>query len=403
MYLEEYIDNFNKHIYFKLNTKRKLVTSLCIPPMININELDVEISKCYTNYYLLKKHEKYTREERRQKYIEQNQNMNNKYYVKPADFCKSKYRYITAIKNDSWLKPTLKKLNKLLTKALYVEKKPLVPFIHSCFKKRSYKTNAESMLEFDYVIKIDMSNFYPSISRDKLYNFFKGYLKFGTDISKLLSIICTSSNGIDENNEYNLGQGLSTSGTLALLLNFSLFEYIYKLALEENITMAVYVDDITFGSNKEISQAFINKLFGLIKGNDMKINKNKFKSYNFGSTKKITGTYLHNGEMSVAFSKREEIEIQFKYLVDNKANMSNIEQFLDCFIVYQRFVGNVNYIQYVERKVHKKYWKIISELEGCFPSCLHRIKRNRIYCLDNLKKEDKKVLIGMFDKYRSKI
>lgn len=399
MYLEEYITNFNKHIIFKLNTKRKLKTCLYIPSVIKIDELDVEISKCYSSYYMLKKHEKYTREERQQKYIKQWENTDKKYYDRPEDFSKGKYRYITAIKSDSWLKPTLKKLNRLFTRALYNDRKPIVPFIHSCFKKRSYKTNAEAMLNYNYVLTIDMANFYPSISREKLYNFFKGYLNLETDISKLLSILCTSSNGIDEYNEYNLGQGLSTSGTLALLLNLSLFEYINKLALEENITMVVYVDDVTFGSNKQISQKFINKLFGLIKGNGMQINKKKFKSYNFGTVKKITGTYLRNGAISVAFSKREEIEIQYKYLFENKENIRSIEHFLDCFVVFQRFVGNINYIQYVEGKTHNKYLELMKGLVGCFPRCLHRIKRNRVYCIENLKKESKKDLMQKFDIY----
>lgn len=400
MLTEEYIKDFRKHSFYKLNTKKKLKKTLCIPEDVDLSKLASEVEKCYSNYYIRKKYEQYSRKERHSQYITQKKMKDEHFYQKPQDFDKKKYRYITAIKTNSWLKATLKKLNKILTKSLYDENKnPIIPFVHSSYKKRSYKTNAEELLDCNYVVTIDMSNFFPSISREKVYTFFKGSLKFDSDISKILSILCTSQNGIDNENKYNLGQGLSTSATLALLLNLPLFEYLYQQSQKEGISMCVYVDDIAFGSNKKINQEFINKLFGLIQHNGMHINKKKFKSYNLGSVRKITGTYLYNGKMSVAFSKREEIEYQYRYLKEYSNKIRSIEQYLDYFVVIQRFIGNINYMKYVEGSVLKKYEKLSAKVSCKFPKVLRKINKNEIYSLDNLKSEDKKELYKRFSDY----
>lgn len=398
MFIEEYINSFKKHSFYKLNTKNKIKRTLCIPENVDLSKLALEVDKCYSNYYIRKTHKKHSRKERHLLYITQDEYKEERFYQKPLDFDKKKYRYITAVNTKSWLKGSLKKLNKIFTKSLYDEEnKPIIPFVHSSYKKRSYKTNAEELLNFDYIVTIDMSNFFPSISREKVYSFLKGYLKFDSDISKILSILCTSLNGVDSENKYNLGQGLSTSTTLALLLNLTLFEHLYREAQEKGISMCVYVDDIAFGSNNKIGQDFIDTLFGLIKYNGMCINKKKFRSYNYGSVRKITGTYLKNGKMSIAYSKKEEIEYQYRYLIEYLNVISCIEQYLEYFVVLQRFTGNINYMKYVEGSVPNKYEKQINKVSNKFPRVLHRINKNEVYSLDNLMEEDKKELYKKFN------
>lgn len=398
---KEYSELFKKHCFYKLNTKKKIQFNLCIPKAIDLYNIQDEVNKCYKNYYIRKKSEKMSTNSRREAYIKQIDWKIEKYYKKPDDYSKKTYRLINSIRRDSWLKISLKKINKIFTYALYTDyrnKIPLVSFIHSNYKKRSYKTNAETVMKYDYVLAIDMSNFYPSITNEKLYSFLKGKLKLPSDISKILSLMCTIDN---EGNKRTLGQGLPPSGTLAIILNLSLFEYINKLSSQYGLEMVVYVDDITFGSQKPIPQEFINKLFGLIKGNDMKINKRKFKSYNKDSIRKITGLYIKNNELKISYSKKEEMYYQYNYLNNYKDKLADVNEYLDYYAVFLRFKGNLNYEKYVENVNLKKYQILKETLNGFMPDRLCRINKNKKNELKNLGKKDIQVAMIYFMKFQN--
>lgn len=134
-----------------------------------------------------------------------------------------------------------------------------------------------------YVFAIDLKDFYPSVSKRKICNFFKNEFNLSYDIAMIYAVLSTTKS---DDGSYRLGQGLSQSATLAYLVNYKLFNYLYEESINNGIDMSIYVDDVIFSSYNPIPQSFINKLFGLIEQNDMKIKKSKVINYKKESTKK---------------------------------------------------------------------------------------------------------------------
>lgn len=115
-----------------------------------------------------------------------------------------------------------------------VKQKSIIPYLHSAVKQRSYHTNAQTHIGDKYVFAIDLKDFYPSITKYKLYLFFKDKFNLSSDIAMFYSGLSTCKS---DDGSYRLGQGLSQSATLAYLVNYSLFNYLYMIAKENDIDM----------------------------------------------------------------------------------------------------------------------------------------------------------------------
>lgn len=121
---------------------------------------------------------------------------------------------------------------------------------------------------------IDLKNFFTQISETDVTNFFIHKFRLQRHIAELYAKLTTSPS--ENNSGFELGQGLPTSPSLAFLIYSDFFEFLYNYCLERNITMIVYVDDITFSTETEnIDQNFINEIIGLFKHNGLIINKKK--------------------------------------------------------------------------------------------------------------------------------
>ena len=122
-----------------------------------------------------KDNNKETKEEKYERYLSIKES-NDIFDYRPEDYNRNKYRMLINI-NEIWLKKALKKINKLITLS-FIEKNKKninysIEYLHSSLKKRSYKTNVSTHKENKYIITIDIQNFYPSISFNKVFNFFK--------------------------------------------------------------------------------------------------------------------------------------------------------------------------------------------------------------------------------------
>ena len=276
---------------------------LGIPNDINIKHLDKTIDSFYDTFYIKKSwaKENQTKEQKYERFLCIEKDVSERLMEIPTGEDTTKYRKIVTI-NAEWLKKSQKKLNKILMNILLdkkvrgIKQKSIIPYLHSAVKQRSYHTNAQVHIGDKYVFAIDLKDFYPSVTKYKLYLFFKNKFHLSSDIAMLYSVLSTCK---ADDNSYRLGQGLSQSSTLAFLVNYSLFNYLYYFAKENNIDMSIYVDDVIFSSKKEISQTFIDKLFGIIKRNDMLIKRQKVHNYKKESVKKITGVYINGNRTKI--------------------------------------------------------------------------------------------------------
>ena len=62
-----------------------------------------------------------------------------------------------------------------------------VPYLHSAVKHRSYHTNAQTHIGNKYVFAIDLKDFYPSVTKYKLYLFYQTHRLLYTDLDNQVS------------------------------------------------------------------------------------------------------------------------------------------------------------------------------------------------------------------------
>ena len=182
-----------------------------------------------------------------------------------------------------------------------------------------------------------------------------------------------------------MGQGLSQSSTLAYLVNYTLFNYLYIFSKENDIEMSIYVDDVVFSSKIKIPQSFIDKLFGIIKGNDMLIKREKVHNYKKESVKKITGVYIKGNKTRVANCKHYEFHTQYKYLKNKIKYINSIDGYYKIYNLYLKFYGNYQHIKMVEGKVHDRYNGFIDKYDAYFPKGINKKQKNVNYQKGNIK------------------
>lgn len=362
---------------------------LTIPDDINLKSLDKIIDNFYDTFYIEKTWAKknLTKEERYKEFLNVEKEKSERLVKIPTDEDSTKYRKIVTI-NQEWLKKSQKRFNKILMNIMLdkkvrgVKQKSIIPYLHSAVKQRSYHTNAQVHIGDRYVFAIDLKDFYPSVTKYKLYLFFKEKFNLSPDIAMFYSVLSTCKS---DDGTYRLGQGLSQSSTLAYLVNYSLFNYLYVLSKDNDIEMSIYVDDVVFSSKKKIPQSFIDRLFGIIKGNNMLIKRQKVHNYKKESVKKITGVYINGNKTRVANNKHYEFHTQYKYLKNKISDINSLDDYYKIYNLYLKFYGNFQHIKMVEGRVHERYKLFIDEYDDYFPKGINKKQKNLNYQKGNIK------------------
>ena len=190
------------------------------------------------------------------------------------------------------------------------------------------------------MFKIDFSAFFPSISREVVYRFFLNDLCCSPDVACILTNLTTvnlklsHSNNIDKVFDFlktknitclnHLISGSPASQILSYLVNHNLFDEMQKLSNNSNITMTVYVDDVTFSSENRISNVFKQKIYAIIRKYNYMISKSKVKSYTKLYPKLITGVIIDsNGNPTVKNSIRNKIITEYNYLINHPDDITS--------------------------------------------------------------------------------
>jgi RNA-directed DNA polymerase len=104
----------------------------------------------------------------------------------------------------------------------------------------SIVTNALPHAGKDVVFRLDLVDFFPSISSDRVEKYFR-FIGYDQDASKLLTQLCTYKG--------SLPQGAPTSPRLSNLVNYRLDARFAALADRRGVSYSRYADDITFSAS----------------------------------------------------------------------------------------------------------------------------------------------------------
>lgn len=211
--------------------------------------------------------------------------------------------------------------------------------IFSGIKGRSYADNARFHVGNNRrnLYKIDLTAFFPSVTRDTVYRFFTEELLCSPDVAQILTDLTTidleksNAKNIDEIRSFLKDKGVSTynhlisgaptSQILSYLVNHQMFDEMQKLADDNRITMTVYVDDVTFSSENRISKDFRDKIISIIRKYNYQISRKKVKRYTKLYPKLITGVIIDStGKTVLKNSMQQKIILAFEELKANPEN-----------------------------------------------------------------------------------
>ena len=225
-------------------------------------------------------------------------------------------------------------------------------------KDRTYKYNAMKHVEGRFLFKIDLTAFFPSVARDRVYRFFLSDLKNAPDIAEILTNLTTID--LDSKNYENitdinlflegkgigvrkhLGSGFPTSPILSYLVNHGMFSELKTLSEQYNYTMTVYVDDVVFSGNTRFTESFKRKVFEIVRNNHFKISRKKTKCYKPKRFKAVTGVIITpEGKLTVKNALRQKTITQLRSLKKEPSSQQK----------RQRLKGLVSSAMYIDDQI----------------------------------------------------
>ena len=238
---------------------------------------------------------------------------------------KGKPRLIEPPRDD--LKATQKRIKQMLGQIVVPQN------VFSGIKGRSYVDNAVMHIGSNRrnLFKIDLTAFFPSISRETVYRFFYEDLCCSPDVAESLTNLTTidleksRSNCLDEiycfldekgvSCRNHLISGAPTSQIMSYLVNHRMFDEMQKVADDNSAIMTVYVDDVTFSTENRISDNFRKRITTIVYKYGYQISKSKVKKYTKLYPKLVTGVVIDStGKMVIKNRMREKIITEYRHL-----------------------------------------------------------------------------------------
>ena len=244
------------------------------------------------------------------------------------------YKYKVCIKDKKRLleKPSeeLKKIQRNILYKLYQLDFP--QYVFSGIKGRSAFGNAIYHINCKYMLKLDMSKFFPNTHRNNIYEFFKDKLKMSSDVSSICTDIVTVNYEKEDveidyevydflkrkkiKNTNQLPSETPTSQMLSYLANIDMFDKIIEYTKKHKLKCSIYVDDITISSsNRYITKKEEYEIKRIIKKHKHNLSKEKTIRYSVNEFKKVTGFVIDpNNRLVIPNKIKSKIKNQTKFI-----------------------------------------------------------------------------------------
>ena len=215
-----------------------------------------------------------------------------------------------------------------------------------------------------YVLKMDIRNFYPSISREKIYYIFSE-IGYNTEISNLLTNVCTYNN--------SLPQGAVTSPYISNLVLRKLDFRIAGYCNKRDIVYTRYADDMIFSSdNRDVLKKIYGMIRKIVEDEGFVLNDKKTLFMTPKGHKKVLGLTINNGIIKVSREMKRSLRALIHYQIATSDYSFN-----------QQIRGYISYINSIESGYRKKTVDYINKLATSplclFPELVKAFNENKLY------------------------
>jgi hypothetical protein len=196
-------------------------------------------------------------------------------------------------------------------------------YLHSGVKRRSYISNARQHAGGGRVLKTDVSKFYPSTNHQQVFIGFLREFCCAGDVARLLADLCTY--------QGHVPTGSPISMPAAFFAHKQAFDALHRRMFGQNITMTVYVDDITLSGDSLMRLHFcpIKKTFA---ATGMRVHKTRF----FGAgPASVTGVIVKGEEILLPNRRHQRI-------AEGIRSLASLEPSLERLSIANTLRGQIN-------------------------------------------------------------
>ncbi|MFH1422536.1 MAG: reverse transcriptase domain-containing protein [Planctomycetota bacterium] len=250
--------------------------------------------------------------------------------------------------------PDLKFLQKLILQLLLSRIK-LSPFATAFRQGFSVHVNAVIHLYPQQIITVDLEDFFPSITFQRVRGFFRG-IGVDKELSKLLSKITTYRN--------RLPQGAPTSPLIANAIAFNLDNRIGNLAKAEKLAYTRYADDIVLSSSNRKISHLLPLMREIIEEEGFFVSEQKVRIVSRTRQQKVTGVVI-NETLSLPRNLRRNLRAKihsFRNKVSGGKTARNT-----AVSQLKKLRGEAAWIYMINRQQGEKLLKQIEECENILP------------------------------------
>lgn len=265
---------------------------------------------------------------------------------------------------------------KYLQKWILVNILDKVPSHTSCkgFDKTScIKENANTHLNQEAILKIDLLRFYDSINERRIYGIFKG-LGYHPNLAVSLAKICTVipdnaflksfthketilKKATTSRREGILPQGGPASPKLSNLVAKRLDIRLFNLAKKHGLNYSRYADDLTFSGNPDELLKIKKIVKKIIAEENLFVNHGKTKLIKKGGRFFVTGLDVTNSVTKVPKRFKKNIEHHLFHCIKNGVHTHLVKSNIKRRNFKDWLFGNIAYIFSIEKELGQKYFE----------------------------------------------
>lgn len=156
---------------------------------------------------------------------------------------------------------------------------------HGFMVKRGIQTNAIVHVGSEFVLNVDIKDFFPSVTINRIEKNLEG-IGFTSLSARLIGLLCTKNN--------KLPQGSPASPVITNIVSKQLDDRLERFAIARGCQYSRYVDDITFSADYHLfNSSFEKKLTKIIETEGFRLNITKTRILSKSDRQEVTGIVIN--------------------------------------------------------------------------------------------------------------
>ncbi len=218
---------------------------------------------------------------------------------------------------------------------------------------KSILDNARVHLNKHCIVNLDIKDFFPSITFERVYRIFS-YYGYTNEVSFALAKLCTFRG--------KLPQGSPASPCISNICCLRLDVRLNAVACKYEATYSRYADDITFSGNNDI-KTIVSVASQIIADEQYSVNKKKIRIAYPHQRQEVTGLLVNGSQVRIPKSYKRSLYQQLFYC--SKFGVQSHLEKINCNKAFfkEHIYGKIYFVNLVEPREARKMFSLANEID----------------------------------------